>query len=523
MKKTTLFTFCLVALLGTAAAIAAQGQSYSVVADFNPTYGENPAGPLVQGTDGNLYGVTETGGNTNSVCPQPESGTIGAGCGSVYKVTPAGQLTELYEFCSQTDCVDGAYPIGSLVLGTNGNFYGTTFIGGASNQGTVFEITPAGKLTTLYSFCSLANCTDGALPNGGLVEGANGNFYGTTEIGGGGKDTSICVPWYYDPPVSGCGTVFEITSAGKLQTLYSFCSKDKCTDGDLPYTGMTLGSDGIFYGTTYGGGNTIATSICVTPGCGTIFRMSQAGELTTMYRFCLLANEANPCLSGVNPETTLVQATDGNLYGTAGNIFSITPTDKLTVIRHGRGIPAISGMIQATDGNFYATQWGGLAKCSEGSPCGDILKFQSSGTYNFLYDFCEQSGCADGALPASGLMQATNGILYGTTLFGGTGLEEGCNVHGNSGCGVVFSEALGFSPFVETVFNFGRAGATVGILGNGLTGTTSVTFNGVVATFHVVSDTHITATVPAGAASGAIEVVTPSGTLSSNVAFHVLP
>lgn len=513
---------CLAAVFCLAAAIPSHAQTFNVVTDFNPTYGENPSGPQVQGTDGNLYGVTETGGNTNSICPQPESGTIGAGCGSVYKVTPSGELTTLYEFCSKTNCADGAYPIGSLVLGTNGNLYGTTFIGGASNQGTVFEITPAGQLNTLYSFCSLTSCTDGALPNAGLVQGLNGNFYGTTMLGGGGTTTSICKPYYYDPPAGGCGTVFEITPAGKLTTLYIFCSESNCADGDIPSAGLTLGFDGNFYGTAYGGG-IVNANLCITPGCGTIFRMSQTGTLTTLYKFCTLVKEADPCLSGENPDITLVQAADGDLYGTAGTIFSITPTDKLTVLHRARWTGGISGMIQATDGNFYATQFGGSHKCGEGGPCGDILEFQSSGAYKFLYDFCAQTDCADGEVPASGLMQATNGILYGTTLFGGTGIAEGCNVHGVSGCGVVFSESLNLGPFVRTIFNFGKAGATVGILGNSLTGASNVTFNGTEATFKVISATYLEAEVPTGATTGTIEVTTPSGALNSNVAFQVLP
>jgi uncharacterized repeat protein (TIGR03803 family) len=518
---------CFAVLFCVASAVTSHAQTYSVIADFNPAYGENPSGPLVQGTDGNFYGVTETGGNTNSICPGPE-GIIGAGCGSIFKVTPAGELTTLYEFCSQANCVDGAYPMGSLMLATNGNFYGTTFIGGTENQGTVFQITPSGQFTSIYSFCYFTNCTDGALPNGGLVQGANGNLYGTTQIGGGGRTANICTSSYYDPPVGGCGTVFETTLAGNLITIYDFCSIEKCPDGAVPVTGLTLGTDGMFYGTTVGGGNT--TSICTEPGCGTIFRMSQSGKLTTMYRFCTLANEANPCLSGQNPQGTLVQAADGSLYGTAGTVFSITSTGKLSLIRHGRFWPAVSGIIQATDGNFYATQPSGGANttCSEGSPCGDLIEFQSSGTFNFLYSFCAQQDCADGALPAGGLMQATNGALYGTTLFGGTGIEQGCNEHGNSGCGTVFSASVELGPFVRTIFNFGQApnefrilGSDVRILGNGLTGTTSVTFNGVAASFTVVSDTYIKTTVPAGATTGTIELTTPSGTLSSNVPFQV--
>src|SRR5271156_3730450 len=130
-------------------------------------------------------------------------------------MTPAGQLTTLYSFCSQSGCTDGANPIAGLVQATNGNLYGTTYFGGTNGLGTVFEITPAGQLTTLYSFCSQSGCTDGATPYAGLVQATNGNLYGTTSEGG----------------TNFAGTVFDITPAGQLTTLYSFCSQPGCTDG----------------------------------------------------------------------------------------------------------------------------------------------------------------------------------------------------------------------------------------------------------------------------------------------------
>ncbi|MGB6472140.1 MAG: choice-of-anchor tandem repeat GloVer-containing protein, partial [Candidatus Acidiferrales bacterium] len=135
------------------------------------TDGAVPLAGLIQGSDGNFYGTTRVGGNTNDA-------------GTVFKLTPSGILTTLYSFCSQggTDCTDGEYPYGGLIQGSDGNFYGTTFEGGDGyfNVGTVFKITPSGTLTTLYSFCSQANCTDGELPYAGLIQGSDGNFYGTT-------------------------------------------------------------------------------------------------------------------------------------------------------------------------------------------------------------------------------------------------------------------------------------------------------------------------------------------------------
>jgi len=127
---------------------------------------------LVQGTDGNFYGTTETGGG---------NGSCGGGCGTVFRITPAGKLTTLHAF----DSTDGSWPTAGLVKGTDGNLYGTTELGGASQSGgTAFRITPAGTLTTLYSFCLKSNCTDGRSPTGGLVQATNGKFYGTTQVGG---------------------------------------------------------------------------------------------------------------------------------------------------------------------------------------------------------------------------------------------------------------------------------------------------------------------------------------------------
>src|ERR1035438_5459485 len=154
------------------------------------TDGSSPVA-LIQGTDGNFYGTT------------PYGGANGQG-GTVFKITPNGNLTTLYSFCSQTGCTDGTEPRW-LIQGTDGNFYGTTQVGGANNEGTVFKITPNGTLTMLYSFSFCSPCTEGFLP-GALVQGTDGNFYGTT----------------YDGGATGGGTIFQITPSGTLTTLYSF-------------------------------------------------------------------------------------------------------------------------------------------------------------------------------------------------------------------------------------------------------------------------------------------------------------
>jgi uncharacterized repeat protein (TIGR03803 family) len=151
-----------VLLLCAGAVSASPAQTFKTLAHFGGTKGAYPRGPLVQGVNGNLYGTTEHGG--------AHGNQVGTG-GTVFEVTPGGKLTSLYSFCSQHKCTDGELPDAGVVQATNGNFYGTTLDGGANRNdcgagcGTVFEITPAGKLTTLYSFCSQLNCTDGAGPS----------------------------------------------------------------------------------------------------------------------------------------------------------------------------------------------------------------------------------------------------------------------------------------------------------------------------------------------------------------------
>lgn len=512
---------CIITLFCVATAVASLAQTGTVVTGFDPTQGSNPVGPLAQGLDGNLYGMTETGGNSSNLCPA--GGTEGSGCGSIFKVTPAGQLTTLYEFCSLANCADGAVPYGSLLLATNGNFYGVTSVGGAFDHGTVFEITPTGTLTTLYSFCAQKNCTDGSNPTGTLIQGANGNLYGTTDKGGAHQSTS-CKP---TATVVGCGTIFQITPAGQLSTLYSFCSLANCADGELPVTPLTQGTDGNLYGNTTGGG-VVNSKFCGVTGCGTVFQITPTGMLTTLHEFCTLTIGTNPCGDGQSPDTALVQVSNDNMVGTAGNIYSINASGQLTVLLS--GLKAIEGFIVATDGNIYGATFSGGTNntfCTEGSStCGTVFEMSSSGAFNTLYSFCQDGtvgSCPMGALPVVGLMQATNGNLYGTTFFGGPVVNVSCNATGNAGCGVVYSASLKIPPFVQAVSNVGRAGYNITILGNNLTGATSVTFNGTPATFNVVSDTQINAKVPSGATTGTIQVTTPSGTLNSNVAFQVLP
>jgi uncharacterized repeat protein (TIGR03803 family) len=518
----------IVAVFCVATVVTSPAQTFTTLFRFAAANGEIANGPLVQGANGNFYGTANVGGvnQSRTFCNIYDQ----LGCGTIFEITPGGKFTEIYDFCAQTNCADGALPSSGLVLGSNGNLYGTTSGGGNSDCknlklgcGTVFEITPVGKLTTLYAFCAQTDCTDGGVPVA-LVQGANGNFYGVTEIGG---NSSI------ETCEFGCGTVFEITPTGKLTTVYAFCAQAPCADGDLPI-GLIQASNGNFYGMTYFGTN----------GAGNVFEITPAGKLTSIYNLCSLGN----CLDGGYP-SALMQAKNGNLFGTAkggnnngrcdydgtpgcGTVFEISTAGKLisyydfcnVVDSNGTctdgGYP-IGPLVQDADGNFYGTAdlgGDGTSILCAGFGCGTVFQLTPGGQLNTLYTFCSQTNCADGGQPGKGLVQGTNGTFYGLT---NKGARSGCIAGG--GCGTVFSVSTGLGPFVQANPNAGAAGREVAILGNDLTGTTSVTFNGKPATFTVVSSTVIKATVPSGATTGTIEVTTPSGALSSKVAFHVKP
>ena len=431
---------------------------------------------LVQGTDGNFYGTTDAGGAN--------------GEGMVFKVTSSGVFTRVHSFCSQPKCADGAYPYAGLTLATNGYLYGTTEYG-MNGGGSVFKLAPNGVLTTLYSFCSLTNCVDGSNPYAAMVQAADGNFYGTTAYGG---DISSCS--------GGCGTIYRITGEGNLTTIHSFTG----ADGSQPFGNLVQAPDGNLYGTTSSGGGT---------GHGTVFKIAMQGALTTLHSFDVS--------DGAIPYAGLVLATDGNFYGTTlqgggenneGSVFRITASGILTTLYrfcsqancYDGGGP-YAGLMQATDSSFYGTTAiGGVSSnCSNG--CGTVFEITAAGALTTLHSFDK----LDGEQPYGGLVQATNGT------FGGTATEGGVHNYGTA-----FSLNVGLGPFVTFVRAAGRIGQTGGILGQGFTGTTSVSFNGISASFTVVSDTFIEATVPAGATTSYVTVSTPSGLLTSNVPFHVI-
>jgi uncharacterized repeat protein (TIGR03803 family) len=394
--------------------------------------------------------------------------------GTIFKITPSGVLTTIHSF----DLTDGATPVAGLVQATNGDLYGTTANGGAYGgttnfSGTIFKITPAGILTTLYSFCAQTNCADGADPAAGLIQASDGDLYGTTQSGGANNE----------------GTIFKLTLGGALTTLHSF----DWADGAEPVGGLLQATNGDLYGTTYHGGANNE---------GTVFKLTLSGALTTLHVF--------DGTDGAWPNAGLVQATNGDLYGTTmeggpshdGSIFKITPAGALTTIHnfHADDGAYPFGLIQATNGVLYgATSAGGA------DDIGTIFEITSAGVTT-LHSF---SG-PDGWTPEAGLLQDTNGDFYGTTQEGGT-----------NGDGTIFRLSLGLAPFVKTLPTVGLVGSPVKILGSDLTGATSVTFNDVPAAFTVVSAREISTTVPTAATTGKVEVVTPSSTLVSNVGFAV--
>jgi uncharacterized repeat protein (TIGR03803 family) len=485
---------CAVLALCTAMAVVLPAQTFATLHTFDGTDGAGPFAGLVQATTGYLYGTTSSGGAN--------------GYGTVFEITPNGSLTTLYSFCAQGGCPDGYEPLAGLVQATNGDFYGTTYSGGANSSGTVFKIAPTGKLTTLYSFCHQDGdiCTDGERPESGLVQAANGDLYGTTAYGGANKNAACAFL-----TLTGCGTIFRITASGTLTTLYSFCSLSECTDGEGPVGGLVQATNGDFYGTTLEGGNS---------GLGTVFKITASGTLTTLYSFCSQAG----CTDGQRPLGALVQdTTNGDFYGTTqfggnssgyGTVFKITLSGALTTLYRfcaqsgcTDGTGPGSGLVPASNGDLYGATAGGGAYGG-----GTVFSITPSGTLTTLYNFCSQSGCADGEDPSAAVVQATNGDFYGTTSRGGA-----------DGYGTVFSLSLHLGQFVELQPTSGKVGTPVKIRGNNLSGATSVTFNGCPATIEVSSKTVITTAVPTCATTGPVQVVTPHGTLTSNVPFRVLP
>jgi len=343
--------------------------------------------------------------------------------GTVFRISPSGAYTNLYSFGSSF--TDGNGPVAGLVQGSDGNFYGTTQYGGLTGVGTVFRISPIGAYTNLYSF---GYSPDGFNPYAELVQGSDSNFYGTTYFGG----------------LRGVGTVFRITPSGVYTNLYSFGGSP--ADGNFPAAGLVQGDDGRFYGTTQDGG---------TYGYGTVFRISPSGAYTNLYSFGGSPTDGNDLVAW------LVQGSDDNFYGTtfgggmysSGTVFRISPTGAYTnlysfgsSLTDGSG--PVAGLVQGSDDNFYGTTFGGGTYGS-----GTVFQISPSGAYTNLYSF--GSSFADGNSPVSGPVQGSDGNFYGTTKKGGTNDE-----------GTVFAFDMGLGPVTNNCkFSINSATAAFGAAG----------------------------------------------------------
>jgi uncharacterized repeat protein (TIGR03803 family) len=382
--------------------------------------GEHPAAALIQGSDGNFYGTTLDGG--------------AIGDGTVFQITPAGVETVIHSFAGY----DGIGPLAALVQGSDGNFYGTTYKGGANSCGTVFKITPAGALTVLYAFAG--GTTDGTNSTAALIQASDGNFYGTTQYGGtgdggivfkvtpagvetafhffnvgtdGAGSTAALIQdsdgnFYGTTPVGGggYGTVFKITPAGVFTVLHSFSG---VTDGSSSYAPLIQGNDGNFYGTTQHGGAT---------GNGTAFKITPVGVETVLYAFKGGSND------GAFPVAAPIQASDGNFYCTtvggglsgSGTLIQITSTGLESVVfsfnSASEGLHP-SDLIQGDDGSLYGTtNQGGT------HGAGSVFKITPDGVETVLYSFV--GGATDGSNPSSALVRGSDGNFYGTTQNGGS-------------------------------------------------------------------------------------------------------
>lgn len=392
---------CLLAL-SLLATSAEAGVTFTTLFSFNGTNGAVPEATLVEGADGLLYGTT-IGGGTNGVSY--------GGDGTIFRISTNGTFETLVFL----DRSSAANPQAGLVQGSDGDFYGTTGFGGTRDWGVVFKISPAGVFSPVAEF----QWPDAEYANG-LVEGAERDFYGTA---------------YYGGTNGGHGSIFRVSTNGIVTLLAGFDG----TNGAHPQASLLRDSDGNFYGTTVDGGTK--------GGWGTVFKMTPAGKLTTLVSF----NGTN----GAAPMSPPVRAADGCLYGTTsaggrsfagtpftglGTVFKITPGGDLITLHFFAGYPndgtrpMFGGLARGTDGNFYGTTQSGGANGS-----GTVFRISPAGSVSVLYafsrpDYNTQTNF-DGASPAAGLIQATDGSFYGVTMDGGA-----------YGKGVIFRLSINADP-----------------------------------------------------------------------------
>lgn len=446
--------------------------------------GQFPHGPLVQGRDGNLYGTTSPAG----VLPA-----------KAFKISPSGLYQTIHSFSASPGS-----PLpnpSALVRGHDGNFYGITTNGNLPG-GSIFKLSPAGTLNVLHRFGSIPN--DGySIDNGILrpvppVQTPDGTIYGTTTSGG----------------HNGAGIVYKITPSGSYSILHHFALS--VNDGSNPSASLIVGNDGQLYGTSTLGGLPSASS-------GTVFRITTAGVVNVLHGFDAITD------GGHQPQAPLVKGTDGNFYGTTfgrgdldqqGNVFKIAPSGVYTNLHNhdffndvSDGAYPSAGLVQASNGLFYgATSRGGLAPGLLANDAGVIFQVTNLGLYDVSHIFDKT---LDGGRPVYGLVQHSNGTLYGTTQLSKTSLTP-------PGNGSIFKLDVGARPFVFAQPNSGRAGNITRLFGD-FSGATGVTFNGIPAPISGTDNFFRFATIPAGPATGIIKIKTPTGSINGLVNFLVQP
>lgn len=405
----------------------------STVYDFEgttaPPIGRNPAGGLVIGTDGNLYGHTSGGGASNK--------------GTLFRCTPAGVLTTLHSFSGTSSTPS---PVGALLQASDGNFYGMTNAGGATyGAGTVFRLTSAGVFTELVAFTganAVDSPTEGVRPRGSLTERTEGSvkyLYGVLEQSGTGGYGRI---FKFPLPAANAVTVSP-------QTVVRFTGTVGAAKGSQPKSGLRLANDGALYGTANQGG---------TQGYGTLYRISAAGVFSTVYEF-----PADPAIAGGSPFGAPVQGSDGFLYGTTtrngGGVYRISTsgTGAALISNYATSGPmgqAPIGLLMAAGGQIY-----GLSEQGGPRNRGVLFRVLGSGTARSTYtvlDFGLRSSTLEGAFPTGGLVES-NGLYYGTTEEGGSELNSG------RGYGTLYSMTP--AGKVTTLVSFTNTGAIGGIPG----------------------------------------------------------
>jgi uncharacterized repeat protein (TIGR03803 family) len=377
---------------------SADAQSYRVLYAFQGGgNGAAPAGGLVSDKKGNLFGTTSAGGANNA--------------GTVFELSAGGAQSVLYNFCSQPNCSDGLTPLAGLARDKRGNLAGTTVNGGLQNCseqngcGTVFTLAPNGIETVLHAFTNSDG--DGANPLGGLMRNKAGDFFGTTSQGGGNCGGNPC------------GMVFALSPAGAETVLYDFKAGEQ-NDGQNPFSGVIADKQGNLYGTTnaYSG------------GYGAVYKIAPSGTETILYAFM-----GGPGDGRYPQQGNLVMDKAGNLYGETtqgginnyGTVFKLAPNGTESVLYAFTGQPnndgqdPLGGLAIDRKGNLYGTTLYGGTNCNGGG-CGVVFKIAPNGTETVLHTF---TGGADGANPFSGVIAAKKHILYGTTLNGGSGGNNG--------------------------------------------------------------------------------------------------